>query len=209
MDQQADERVTVFADYVCPFCYLGYASLETYLEEREEPLAVDWHPFDLRANRRGADGRIDPDAETAKGEEYFEEARKNVERLAERYDVEMSQSLATDIDSYDAQRVALRLADEHPDQFVAFHRGVLDALWEEGRDIGTQSVLEELAEKAGLSAAFVAKTLDDSDSADRIEEAFAAAQARQITGVPTFVSGEHSARGAVPPEQLRRLVDGV
>ncbi len=209
MEQQGEEHVTVYADYVCPFCYLGYASLDRYLDERDEPLAVDWHPFDLRAQKRRPDGSIDHNVETGKDDDYFEQARKNVERLADRYEVEMAQSLATDIDSYSAQRVALRLAQETSENFEAFHRGVFDALWEEGRDIGEQSVLKDIAEESGLSAAFVAETLGDAESADRLDEAFAAAQARQITGVPTFVYGEYSARGAVPPEQLRRLVEGV
>jgi predicted DsbA family dithiol-disulfide isomerase len=37
---------------------------------------------------------------------------------------------------------------------------------------------------------------------------FAAAQRRGVTGVPTFVADGHAARGAVPPEQLERLVEG-
>jgi predicted DsbA family dithiol-disulfide isomerase len=38
---------------------------------------------------------------------------------------------------------------------------------------------------------------------------FGAAQERGITGVPTFVYGEHGARGAIPPEQFERLIEGV
>jgi len=42
------DRLTIYADYVCPFCYLGTRSLAQYREGRDEPLAVEWHPFDLR-----------------------------------------------------------------------------------------------------------------------------------------------------------------
>ena len=83
----ADEReaITVYSDYVCPFCYLGRRSLASYQETREEPLEVDWHPFDLRAGQRGPDGEIDRDADTGKDEEYYEQARENVRRLQEEY----------------------------------------------------------------------------------------------------------------------------
>lgn len=208
MEQQANERLTVYADYVCPFCYLGYESLDRYRHEREEPLATEWHPFDLRAQQRRPDGTMDHDVDTGKDETYYNEARKHVERLADQYDVEMAQSLSRDVDSYDAQRVAFRAVEEHPDSFEAFHRGVFDALWEEGQDIGEQSVLDAIADNAGLPGGFVADTLDDSESADRLEDAFAAAQSQRITGVPTFVYGEHGARGAVPPEHLRQLIEG-
>ncbi|WP_267161962.1 DsbA family oxidoreductase [Halovenus salina] len=209
MSQRTSTQLTVYADYVCPFCYLGYASLDSYLAEREEPLSLSWHPFDLRASQRQPDGTIDHDVDTGKDDEYYEEARKNVEQLADQYEVEMVQNLSKDIDSYDAQRVGLRASDEYPERFDAFHRGVFDALWEEGRDIGDQSVLASVASEAELPEAFVAETLGDDASADRLDQAFAAAQSQRITGVPTFVAGEHAARGAVPPEHLRRLVEGA
>ena len=64
MSQQATENtLTMYADYVCPFCYLGEASLSQYREERDAPLEVEWHPFDLRSGKRGPDGEIDTEAE--------------------------------------------------------------------------------------------------------------------------------------------------
>jgi len=216
-EPQSAPAVQVYADYVCPFCYLGYASLDRYRDEREEPLSVDWHPFDLRAGKRNDDGSVDHDVDDGKDEEYYEEARTNVRRLADRYGVEMAQALRTDVDSYDAQRVAWRARDDHPEAFEAFHRSVFDALWEDGRDVGDREVLSALASDAGLPDGYVDEVLADDASAETLETAFHAAQKRGITGVPTFVadrSGQgagaagNAARGAVPPEQLRRLVEG-
>ncbi|WP_254839019.1 DsbA family oxidoreductase [Natronomonas marina] len=208
-DTEPVPTVRVYADYVCPFCYLGYASLEEYRETREAPLETDWQPFDLRSRKRRSDGSIDHSVDDGKDESYYEEARKNVRRLAEEYDVEMAGELRKDVDSYDAQRVALRAREEHPDAFEAFHRGVFEALWTEARDVGDADVLAEVAADAGLPEGYVAETLADDDSATALESAFEAAQERGITGVPTFVHDEYAARGAVPPEQLRRLVEGA
>ena len=218
MHNQTDAGVTegespdllVYADYVCPFCYLGYASLAAYRERRDGPgIETDWHPFDLRGRERRPDGSIDDSVETGKDEAYFEQARQNVERLAEEYDVEMTEPLIRDVDSYDAQRVALRTREEHPAAFPAFHSAVFDALWVDGRDIGDPEMLDALATDAGLPEGFVAGTLADESSAGQLETAFETARERGITGVPTFVAGEYSARGTVPPEHLRRLVEGV
>ncbi len=209
MSQQAADSVRVYADYVCPFCYLGYESFDRYREGRDDPLAAEWHPFDLRGQQRRSDGSIDRSVETGKDEAYYEQARENVERLAEQYDLEMAQALVEEVDSYDAQRVAWRVQENRPEAFEEFHRSVFDALWTEGRDIGDPDVLEELAADAGLPEGFVAETLGDDASAERLDSAFEDAQERRITGVPTFVADEHAARGAVPPEQLRRLVEGT
>lgn len=209
MSRRSDPDVTIYADYVCPFCYLGYASLDQYRASREEPLETDWHPFDLRRSKRRPDGSIDHSVDDGKDDAYFAEAKRNVRRLADRYDVEMVQELAREIDSFPAQRVAWRVRDAHPDSFEPFHRSVFDALWEDGRDISDQAVLADLASEAELPDDIVEAALTDEETAEALEIAFDAARRERITGVPTFVSGEHAARGAVPPEQLRRLLEGV
>ncbi|GAB6879990.1 DsbA family protein [Halorubrum gandharaense] len=204
------DTVTVYSDYVCPFCYLGRKSLEQYREERDEPLDVDWHPFDLRAGKRNPDGSIDTDADDGKDDDYYAQARENVRRLQEEYGVEMAQELRTDVDSLPAQLVSLYVKDEHPEAWHDFDWAVFEALWSEGEDIGDQDVLGAVAADIdGLDAAVVDRALDDGDLRDRLENLFQQARREGITGVPTFVYGEHAARGAVPPAQLRRLVDGT
>ena len=98
-DTASREQITVFSDYVCPFCYLGRHSLDQYQETREEPLEIDWHPFDLRSQKRNPDGSIDHSVDDGKDEEYFEQAKENVRRLQEEYDVEMDLELSRDVDS--------------------------------------------------------------------------------------------------------------
>jgi predicted DsbA family dithiol-disulfide isomerase len=208
MSQQSTDSVLVYADYVCPFCYLGYESLDQYQSDREKPVETDWHPFDLRSRQRRPDGTIDDSVDTGKDDQYYEQAKQNVERLAEEYGVEMAEPLMKDVDSYDAQRVAYRVREQYPDQFQLFHRSVFDALWEDGRDIGDADMLRELADDADIPTDIVDEALADEETADELEAAFKSAQNERITGVPTFVYGSHAARGAVPPEQLRRLVEG-
>ncbi|PSP67421.1 disulfide bond formation protein DsbA, partial [Halobacteriales archaeon QS_1_69_70] len=128
-ETEGTPTVRVYADYVCPFCHLGYASLDVYRADRDAPLSTEWHPFDLRGRKRRPDGSIDDSVDDGKDDEYYEEARENVRRLADEYDVELAEELRTDVDAYDAQRIALRARDEHPEAFEAFHRGVFDATW--------------------------------------------------------------------------------
>jgi predicted DsbA family dithiol-disulfide isomerase len=204
------EAITVYSDYVCPFCFLGRQSLSQYQETREEPLAIDWHPFDLRAGKRGPDGEIDHDADDGKDEDYYEQARENVRRLQSEYDVEMTEELRTDIDSLPAQIVSVHVRETAPDAWLAFDEGVFDALWLDGRDIGDRDVLADVAaDVEGLDAAVVDEALGDDDLRGRVTDLFDAARRRGVTGVPTFAYDGHAARGAVPPEQLERLVEGA
>ena len=206
----AAESITVYSDYVCPFCYLGRQSLARYQETREEPLAIDWHPFDLRAGKRGPDGEIDDGVDDGKDEEYYEQARENVRRLQEKYDAEMAQELRTDVDSLPAQVVSVHVRETASDSWLAFDEAIFAALWQDGRDIGDREVLADLAEDVdGLDPGVVDEALDDDDLRDRVTDLFTAARERGVTGVPTFAYDGHAARGAVPPEQIERLVGGV
>ena len=209
-DTAARERITVYSDYVCPFCYLGRQSLERYQDERDERLAIDWRPFDLRARKRGPDGEIDHSVDDGKDEAYFAEVRENVRRLREEYGADEMLDLeeTPEVDSFDAQVAARYVQREHPDRWQAFDEAIFEALWLEGRDIGDRDVLAALAADAGLDGETVRVAVADESNREELREAFAEAQARGITGVPTFVYDGHAARGSVPPAHLQRLVEG-
>jgi predicted DsbA family dithiol-disulfide isomerase len=202
--------ITVYSDYVCPFCYLGRESLARYRETREDDLRVDWRPFDLRSQKRRPDGTIDHSVDDGKDDDYYEQARGNVRRLAEKYDVEMAQEIATDVDSLPAQVVSYHLRDGHDyETWLAFDEAAFEALWRDGRDIGDTDVLVDLAADAGVGADEVRAALADDSLREAVHERFAEARRHGVTGVPTFAHDGHAARGAVPPEQLGRLVEGV
>ena len=204
--------VTVYSDYVCPFCYLGRRSLDRYRDQRPEDapdLTVDWHPFDLRSQTRRPDGSIDP-AAGGKDDDYYEQARENVRRLQDKYDAEMAIDLATDVDSLDAQVVSYGVKQTRPHEtWVAFDEAVFAALWQDEADIGDPDVLASLAEDVGIDPAAVRSALADDSLRETVTDRFEAAKQRGITGVPTFAYDGHAARGAVPPEHLRRLIEGA
>lgn len=200
----------VHADHVCPLCHLGCESPDQFRAGRDGPaVETDWHPFGLRGQERRPDGTVDDSVETGKNEAYYERARQNVDRLAGEYGVEMDEPLLKDVDSYDARAVAWRARETHPELFEEFYRAVLDALWADGRDTGNPELLAGVAIEVGLPEGVVAETLADESSAEQLEAAFAASREQRISDVPTSETDEHTARGAVPPEYLRRLVVGA
>lgn len=207
-DTPTDDTLAMYADYVCPFCYLGEASLDQYLESTDDPPEIEWRPFDLRGYKRGPDGGISHDVDDGKDDDYFAQVRENVERLKERYGVEMDLDYSLDVDSWNAQKAALFVRENHPERFEAFHEAVFEALWQDGRDIGDPEVLAEIAEGVGLPGEEIHDAATSEDLDADLEKRFGAAHDSGVTAVPTFAYGDHAARGAVPPEQLKRLVEG-
>lgn len=208
---QEDDRIRMYSDYVCPFCYLGRRSLEAYQGTRENPLDVDWHPFDLRSHKRGPDGKIDHSVEDGKDEAYFEQVRQNVSRLKDEYDADEMldlEDLPEPVDSLDAQVASWYVKTEYPDRWLAFDEAIFEALWIDGRDIGDVDVLADIAEEAGLDSDEIRAAVTDGDLRDLLRERFTDAHREGITGVPTFFYDGAGARGAVPPDHLEQLVEG-
>ena len=209
MSRVSQDELTVFSDYVCPFCYLGRAAMDEYREQAEEPPDVDWHVFDLRGYKRNSDGSIDHDVEDGKDDDYFAEARENVQRLEDEYDVDMTLDFSLDVDSWNAQKVAVAVRQSFDeDTFLDFHHRTFDALWQDGRDIGDVDVLVDIAGEAGVPEGEVRSAVDDDALDEELEARFEEANELGITGIPTFVYDGHAARGAIPPAQFERLVDG-
>lgn len=204
-----DGTLAVYSDYVCPFCYLGTVAVEEYLDSLEDPPSVEWRFFDLRGYKRGADGTIDHEVDDGKDEEYFERVRENVERLGAKYDVDIALDFSRDIDSWNAQQSALHVRETHDEEtFGAYHEALFEAMWTDGRDIGNPSVLADIAETVGIAPAEIRAAVDDEDLEAQLEATFEEARQAGIRSIPTFVYGEHSARGVIPPAQFERLVEG-
>lgn len=207
----AADRITIYSDYVCPFCYLGRRALDAYLASREDELEIDWRPYDLRSRKRRSDGSIDESIDDGKDEAYFAQVRRNVDRLRREYAVEEMCDIdeVRGVDSLLAQLAAVSVQRAYPDHWLAFDEAIFAALWVEGRDVGDPAVLVDLAESVGVPGEEIRHAIDDPELRERLAEAFAAARRQGVTGVPTFVYGEYVARGAVPPEQLRRLIEAT
>jgi predicted DsbA family dithiol-disulfide isomerase len=210
MSQVSQDKLTVFSDYVCPFCYLGRAAMEEYLEDAEDPPEVEWHVFDLRGYKRNPDGSIDHDVEDGKDEDYFAQVRENVERLKEEYDVEMTLDFSKDLDSWNAQTVSLYIEQAYDEEtFLKFHDRTFRALWEDGRDIGDADVLVDIAGEVGVPEDEVRDAVADDGLEAELEARFEEAKEMGISGIPTFTYDGHAARGAIPPEQFERLIKGA
>ncbi|MFC7069244.1 DsbA family oxidoreductase [Halobaculum lipolyticum] len=215
-DTSDGEPIAVYSDFVCPFCYLGRASLDGYRTDRQSrdlaDLDVEWRFFDLRGHKRGPDGEIRDDVEDGKDEDYYDQVRENVTRLREEYDADAMLEFdeVHDADSWDAQQAALYVKGSYDAAtFRAFYDAVLSAHWEDGREIDDLDTLVDVADSVGVDGDEVRDAVDDDALAAELEDQFEEARRRGVTGVPTFVSDGHAARGAVPPEQLRRLVEGA
>jgi predicted DsbA family dithiol-disulfide isomerase len=199
-------EIDVWADVVCPWCYIGKHRLEQAVAESRHPaeVTVTYHAFELDPTVPRGDGR----SVVAWLAERYGTDLDGARELAERPAV-MGRPDGVDIDvdgqkranSFDAHRlVALALAQGgHALQAAVLER-FYHAHFTEGRQIDDHEVLQRVGAEAGLDGRRLSAVLASDEYAAQVRADEAAAVDIGITAVPFFmanrkvaVSGAHSA----------------
>jgi predicted DsbA family dithiol-disulfide isomerase len=199
-------QIDLFADVVCPWCFLGHQRLERVLASLERPTRVTHRPF-----------MLDPDT-PPEGDDIPARLRRKYgvppERLWARLEAEARKSdLALDLSK---QRFSYPTARAHTLIRHAAAKGTQGDLvrdlyranFQEARNIHDQAVLAEVAAPHGFTEDEVTRlTSDEAEIAATREEALGAAAAG-IDGVPLYVFGERLAvAGAQPEIVLRNAIE--
>ncbi|MBO2455610.1 DsbA family oxidoreductase [Actinomadura barringtoniae] len=180
-------RVEIWADVVCPWCYLGKRRFEQALEgfEHRDEVEVTYRAFQL-----------DPQAETMDRTEMLVSKFGVTPERAVQLNEEMEQRAAEagleyNLDgtvvgnTLDAHRL-VHLASELGLQ-EAFVEALYKAHFTDKRSLFDHDSLTKVAVEAGLDEAAVRKVLESDEYADAVLAEQSAAQDLGATGVPFFV----------------------
>ena len=178
-DSTAPLHITIYSDYVCPWCYIGLQRIERL--QREYPVAVEWRPFELHPEtpRGGADlrGRIG-NADRVRA--YAE----NIIALAADSGLEMHMPLVVANSHLALEAAEFARADGG---FERFHRALFEAYFEEKRDIGDIEVLCEIARACGVHDQRLRQALADETYREAIDAATTAARLDEVVSTPTYL----------------------
>jgi predicted DsbA family dithiol-disulfide isomerase len=168
------KRLVLFADYVCPFCFLAEAAVARLRESAG--MAVTGAAFELRPS-----GTPLPDVEA----QWLRDAwTRSVEPLAAQRGVSLQRpSLMTR--TRKAHEAAAYARSE--DRWAAMHTAIYAAYWQEGRDIGRIDVLVDIGRDVGLDASGLRVALDIDQWTARVEQDEAWAAQLRLGGVPAYV----------------------
>jgi predicted DsbA family dithiol-disulfide isomerase len=199
--------IAIVSDVVCPWCLIGTSRLEKALEAFPDlDVDVTYLPFllDPSTPPEGADLRErlkkkyggDPDAMFGRVEAAARETGVPLDFAKVRRSVNTVKA-----------HTLLRHAQGKGTQ-RALAKALFGAYFLEGRDVGSEDVLVELATTHGFTRAEAEALLhDDAELAATRKEATAMAQ-QGIDGVPFFILGERLAiPGAQPVEVFRGAIE--
>ncbi|WP_158716340.1 DsbA family protein [Blastococcus sp. Marseille-P5729] len=182
--------VHVYADIVCPWCYIGKRRLDTAVRafaERGGQVRVRYMPFQL-----------DPDApleacelmptlvEKFGGEQQATQTTSHIAEIAATEGIEIDFDGALAANTLAAHRL-LRLAGDHDLRVQAeLMDRLMAAHFVDGLDVGADEVLQRLCDELGLKVD-VEEYLSSEDGIAAVTEQQDAARAAGITSVPTYV----------------------
>jgi predicted DsbA family dithiol-disulfide isomerase len=203
--------IEIYADIVCPWCYIGERRLARALRQRPE-LQVErrWRPFQLRPEMPATGVPWDAFVrDKFGGAERARQIFQHVTSLGAvegiRFDFD---NIASAPNTADAHRLVLLAAREGKEWEMV--DALSAAYFTRGLNLNDEDDLARVATEVGLEAEEVRVFVAGEEEANVVWQSQEEAQRLGITSVPTFViDHQYALQGAQEPEQILRLLDQV
>lgn len=189
-------KVSVFSDYICPFCYFGSRRVLRLRDEFD--LKVNWCGLEIHPETPAAGMPVEHLGYSA---DRWSRMQQALQHMARDEHIDMTARTFT-TNSQRALLLAEAAKQAGTEAFYALHEGLFHAYFVEGRNIGDPAVLEDLAASAGLAPDLV----HDAWRAPRYRQRLALnlrhARELGVSGTPAYVFGDNVIVGAVPYADL-------
>ena len=206
-------KITIWSDFICPFCFIGQSHLDKALEtfEHAEEVEFEYKSFLLL-----------PDAEYVPGQTYYQASAKmrgtsvdeskarfqQLTDMARNSGVDLNYDIAKFTTTSDAHRV-FQYAKElgkGTEYFKRFYAAQLS----EGELLSDKETIVRLAQEVGLDGAEVRKILDSSENTEKVTQDISEARSIGVQGVPFFVfNNKYTVSGAQPVQTFNQFLDKV
>ncbi len=190
-------KITVYSDYICPFCYVGHHRLLRLRDSYD--LKINWcfleiHP-EIPAEGEPIDSLNYPS-------EQWQKMLDNLVRIAAEENIPLS-TLSFITNSKDALVLSEATKQCGREIFYNLHEKLFSAYFADGKNIGDKSVLKEIAMSCGVDETTIESSWTDSKHSQRLLENFNSARRHDIQSVPSFVFGERVLTGVVTESTFR------
>lgn len=196
-------KVTVLSDYICPFCFIGHLRLNALRELYD--LKVNWCFIEIHPETPTTGQSVKL---LNYNKDTWDSMMKNLDGLAKEENITFcEQTITTN------SRKALLLSEAckslGADVFYPLHEQIFHAYFIEGKNIGDEAVLREIARANNISESMVNEAWSDKHAdgpADSVPASLLPylqyAGAIQAKSVPTFIIGEEMLPGVISREKL-------
>ena len=200
LQSAAEFCIEVYSDVICPWCYVGKRRFERALRQADKTVKahVAWRPFQLNPTmpKNGMDRTAYLTAKFGSLDAFKEMEQRLLETGSDEKISFAFEKILRTPNTFLAHRL-IWYAGIHGRQDAVVDR-LFKGYFEEGLDIGSMSILVELADRAGLKAG---EFLASEEGAAEVKAEESVGHTLGIRGVPYFVFGNrYGISGAQPVE---------
>ncbi|KAA3440700.1 DsbA family oxidoreductase [Rufibacter hautae] len=193
--------ITIYSDYVCPFCFLAEEEVVKAQRMLGKEIEVEWMPFELRS---------EPTPTLRPEDNYLQTTWKNsVYPMAEELGVKIQLPSVSPQPYSHLAFEGFQFAKEHGKGNAYTHR-MFTAFFQESQDIGDIEVLTQLAAEIGLDREAFREALISRRYKAVHEVALKHAfEEKKITAVPTMIIKGHTIRGMLRAQDLVKVLQST
>ena len=197
MSSLPELQVTVFSDYICPFCYVGHHRLMRLKDSYD--IKINWCLLEIHPENSE---QGEPVTSLDYPSEQWDQLVQNLKRVAKEENIPLSELTFT-TNSKNALLLAEHCKQLGHDKFYALHEELFSAYFVEQKNIGDKSILREIAAKASIDKATIEAAWGDGPQHQRLLQNYNAARQYEIQSVPSFVFGKRVLKGVVGENVMR------
>ncbi|SBT53381.1 DsbA family oxidoreductase [Micromonospora narathiwatensis] len=195
-------EIEIYADVVCPWCWIGKRRLERALESYDGEVTVRFRPFQLDPTPV-AEPKPLVEALAAKfgGRERAEGMFAHVTQVAAGVGLDLRFDRSVQANTFEAHRL-IRYAAERG-RAAELVEALYRAHFHDGVNVGSTDALVKLAAEVGLDETETRDYLESNLGRREVAADLANAHQIGVSSVPTFVlAGKYAVTGAQEPETL-------
>lgn len=206
-------KITIWSDFVCPFCYIGESHLEEALKgfEHAEEVEIEYKSF-----------LLSPDSQYSPGKNYYqafadekglplEQAKAMMSQvldMAQKSGVSINYEIAKFTNTVDAHNVFQYAKAQGKGN--EFFKRFYDAHFNEGEVLSDLETIVRLAEEVGLDGAKVRTIVENKEYSNEVTSDIAESRQVGVQGVPFYVfDNKYALSGARPTEYFEQVLNKV
>ena len=197
MESLPELQVTVYSDYICPFCYVGHHRLQRLRDSYD--LKINWCFLEIHPET-SSDG--EPIDSLEYPSEQWQMMLENLERIAQEENIPLSK-LSFITNSKDALLLSEAAKQCGREIFYTLHEKLFEAYFVDGKNIGDRNILKTIASSCGIDNKTIEASWTDGNLNKRLMNNFNTARTHNIQSVPSFIFGETVLTGVVAEATFR------
>ena len=190
-------KITVFSDYICPFCYVGHHRLQRLRDSYE--LKINWCFLEIHPETSAQGEPIDS---LSYPSEQWLKMIENLERIATEENIPLA-TLSFITNSKDALLLSEAAKQCGREKFYTLHEKLFSAYFVDGENIGDRNVLKEIAKSCDIDEKIIESSWTDKKYPQHLLENFNSARQYEVQSVPSFIFGEQVLTGVVTESTFR------